>query len=98
MKKSTVVTWSVVGVVLLGVGAGAWYFGSRAMNAVDDFTGNVTGDSTQQPSPPPPSEKSPTAPGPDNTLTERSAPPAAPPQPPSQVEKQSEPLRPGGGQ
>lgn len=97
MKRSTVVTWSIVAVVLLGAGAAAVYVGSRAMNAVDDLTSGVTGDGAQEPAPPPPSEKSPTAPGPDNTLTERSAPPAAPPQPPSQVEKQSEPLRPGGG-
>lgn len=54
---------------------------------------NALDRSGQQPSPPPPSDVTPQAPGPDNTITTFIPPPSVPPQPPSPTPSETDPTK-----
>jgi hypothetical protein len=79
----------IILIVAVGAAGTAVYIGIRDPL---EATG-LLGSRKQQPEPPPPSDKLPGAPGPDNQVQELPPQPGVPPQPPSPIDSETDPAK-----
>jgi hypothetical protein len=78
----------IVAIIAVGIVAAAVYMGIRKL----EETG-LLDTKEQQPEPPPPSDKLPGAPGPDNLIQELPPQPGVPAQPPSPIDSETDPSK-----